>query len=251
LSNAYFKFNDKFFRQKTGLPIGSAIGGPIACLALALEEDRLLNRLKISDRELAAIFEHYRRYLDDSLLMFGAKSPQEANRLADKLWKELKAMRNAFDFTTTHATKELIVLDIFVQLTESGLRLKNYQKPTDKRTLLNTESCHPEHVKKSIAYSVALRMRRLCNNEDDFIQALVDQAWALLGRGHDVDWIVDGFARAVVKPLKKPCKEPRKTTKRTLFDWSRRTTTRLTSEKAFAEFRKKKKSWQTLLEALI
>ncbi len=43
-------------------------------------------------------------------------------------------------------------------------------------------------------------MRRLCTDDEDFRLALVDQAWALLGRGHQESHIVDGFTRAVLKP---------------------------------------------------
>jgi hypothetical protein len=101
LDHSYFSFEDKYFRQKTGLPIGSAIGGPIACLALALEEDRLLEKLQQSNRDLAHIFQFYRRYLDDSILMFGAKSEDKAKEVAETLLHELKNMHVAFDFTTT------------------------------------------------------------------------------------------------------------------------------------------------------
>jgi hypothetical protein len=200
LENSFFKFSGKFFRQKTGLPIGSAIGGPIACLALALEEDSLLAELREADPELAEIFEWYRRYLDYSVLMFGVQNEEMAKRIANRLLWLLKNMNPAFDFTTTDAVRQLVVLDIHVECTEEGLKLKNYQKPTDKHTLLSNSSCHPQHVKKAIPYSVALRMRRLCTDEEDFKLALIDQAWALLGRGHPEAHIADGFTRAVLKP---------------------------------------------------
>ncbi len=121
LESSFFKFSGKFFRQKTGLPIGSSIGGPIACLALALEEDRLLAELKETDPELAEIFMWYRRYLDDSILMFGAKDQEDAARLANKLFVLLKSMNPAFDFTTTEAVRNLVVLDISVECTADGL----------------------------------------------------------------------------------------------------------------------------------
>jgi hypothetical protein len=210
LENSFFNFNEKCYRQKTGLPIGSAIGGPIACLALALEEDRLLEELRITDHELAEIFEWYRRYLDDSVLMFGAKDQQDANRLANRLFVLLKGMNPASDFTTTNAVRQLVVLDISIDCSSDGLKLKNYQKPTDKRTLLSASSSHPSHVKRAIPYSVALRMRRLCNDEEDFRLALVDQAWALLGRGHPEAHVADGFTRAVLKPREEALQRSKK-----------------------------------------
>ncbi len=243
LENSFFRFHKKFFRQKSGLPIGSAIGGPIACLALALEEDRLLEELRNSKDPLAKIFEFYRRYLDDSILMFGAKKKEDAVDLANRLLGLLKSMNPAFDFTCTGAVKELVVLDIAVEISNQGLRLSNYQKPTDKRTLLSANSSHPTHIKKSIPYSVALRMRRLCSEETDFHQALIDQAWVLLGRGYTEEWIVDGFSRAVEKTREEALQKSKRNenTKNTVrlvtnFDPN------IDVEKAFRKVRKEKRA---------
>jgi hypothetical protein len=194
--NAFFSFNGKFYRQKIGLPIGSAIGGPIACLALALEEDKLLERLRTENPRLARVFEAYRRYLDGSLVMFGAMTPEEAKALAENLHGQLISMRGGFDFTYTGAMKKLVVLDIEIEITSDEVITRNYQKPTDKITLLNSESCHPTHVKSAIAYGVALRMRRLCSRDEDFMKALRDQAWVLLGRG----LLKNGFEKVSPRP---------------------------------------------------
>jgi hypothetical protein len=248
LENSYFKFNQKCFRQKTGLPIGSAIGGPIACLALALEEDKLLEELRSTDHELAEIFEWYRRYLDDSVLMFGAKrrgertSQEEADRIANRLLFLLKGMNPAFDFTTTKAVKKLVVLDISVECSQEGLRLKNYQKPTDKRTLLSESSSHPSHVKNAIPYSVALRMRRLCNDEEDFRLALVDQAWALLGRGHPESRIRDGFTRAVLKPREEALQRSKRDHTKNLVRLVTNYDQAINVTKAFKRVRREKKA---------
>jgi hypothetical protein len=150
-------------------------------------------------------------------------------------------MNPAFDFTFTGAVRKLVVLDICVELLPTGLRLCNYQKPTDKRTLLSARSSHPEHVKRSIAYSVALRMRRLCNDDADFHMALIDQAWALLGRGHEEKWIRDGFVRAVEKPREEALQKSKKreSTKNTV----RFVTTydpRINVNKAFKRIQKEK-----------
>jgi hypothetical protein len=248
LSNSYFKFNGKFHRQKTGLPIGSAIGGPIACLALALEEDKLLQELKISDEELAEISEWYRRYLDDSILMFGAYSREQAERTASRLLALLKGMNPAFDFTTTKAVKSLVVLDISVECTPEGLRLKNYQKPTDKRTLLSACSSHLNHVKRAIPYSVALRMRRLCTDDLDFKAALIDQAWALLGRGHLEEHVVDGFVRAVLKPREEALQKSNRRDTKNVVRFVSTFNQHINVEKAFKRIKEEKSSLEKTTE---
>lgn len=45
LEHAFFSHKDRFFKQISGLPIGSAIGGPVACLALAAEERNLEKKI--------------------------------------------------------------------------------------------------------------------------------------------------------------------------------------------------------------
>jgi hypothetical protein len=40
-----------------------------------------------------------------------------------------------------------------------------YNKPTDKHQYLSPQSCHPKHCTKSIPYSQALRIKRICSNE--------------------------------------------------------------------------------------
>ncbi len=105
LDNAVFSFQKKYYKQKTGLPIGSAIGGPMACLALALEEDNLLERLRAENPTLATIFEAYRRYLDDSLILFAARTLEEACQAARSLHGHLNNMHPGFRFTETGAVK--------------------------------------------------------------------------------------------------------------------------------------------------
>jgi hypothetical protein len=40
-----------------------------------------------------------------------------------------------------------------------------YNKPTDTHQYLSPQSCHPQHCTNSIPYSQALRIKRICSNE--------------------------------------------------------------------------------------
>ena len=40
-------------------------------------------------------------------------------------------------------------------------------KPTDKQYLL-VSSCHPQHAKRAIPFSLALRLRRICSYPDNY-----------------------------------------------------------------------------------
>ena len=67
-------------------------------------------------------------------------------------------------------------------------------KPTDTHQLLRRTSCHPNHTKKGIPFSQALRMRRICSEDGFFENRVADLITWLLDRGYsdrDIDDQVD------------------------------------------------------------
>ena len=65
-----------------------------------------------------------------------------------------------------------------------------FTKPTDTHQLLHRASCHPNHTKKGIPYSQALRIRHICSEEQFFIDRVGDLKTWLLARcygGNEVD----------------------------------------------------------------
>jgi hypothetical protein len=200
LENAFFTYNDRFFRQKTGLPIGSAIGGPIACLALAQEEEKLAKKIAEEKPHLKELMDNYVRYQDDGASWLAEETLEIAKSKVTEFRSELEGMNSAFRFTDTGPVKQLPVLDVLVMIDdEQGIKTNRYSKPTDKRTLLDSTSDHPDFVKSAVAKGVGLRMRRLASEEEWLMKNLVEEAWVLLGRGHDESWIVEGFAKALTK----------------------------------------------------
>ncbi len=200
LENAYYSYNEKLFRQKTGLPTGSAIGGPIACLALAQEEEKLAKKIREKKPHLQELMDNYVRYQDDGASWLAEDEIEVARSKVRESREELEGMNSAFRFTDTGPVKMLPVLDVLVTIDdENGIRTDRYSKPTDKRTLLDSKSDHPDFVKSIVAKGVGLRMRRLASEESWFFKNLTEEAWVLLGRGHKELWIMDGFAHALTK----------------------------------------------------
>ena len=62
-----------------------------------------------------------------------------------------------------------------------------YAKPTDKHQYLLISSCHPQHTKRSIPYSLALRLRRICSNDDNYIMRTTELIDYLVRRGYDTE----------------------------------------------------------------
>ena len=50
-----------------------------------------------------------------------------------------------------------------------------YCQPTDSHQYLHYDSCHAEHIKRSIIFSQALRLKRVCSQKSDLdSQSLVN-----------------------------------------------------------------------------
>ena len=83
-----------------------------------------------------------------------------------------------------------------VQVIKQGNKLISdlFTKPTDTHQLLHRASCHPNHTKKGIPYSQALRIRRICSEEQFFQNKVGDLKSWLLERGYsenEVDSQID------------------------------------------------------------
>ena len=71
-----------------------------------------------------------------------------------------------------------------------------YTKPTDTHQYLHSSSCHPRHCKIGIAYSQALRLRRICSNDNDFSHHAQKLKMHLVSRGHSTRKVQDAINRA-------------------------------------------------------
>ena len=64
-----------------------------------------------------------------------------------------------------------IVFDTKITMDAEGrLTTDLYTKTTDTHQYFHRDSCDPGHCKKSIPYSQALRIRRICSRMEDFLQ---------------------------------------------------------------------------------
>ena len=59
-----------------------------------------------------------------------------------------------------------------------------YRKPTDKQLYLRNDSCHSSHTKKSLAYGLGLRLRRICEKDNDYCKHRADLKKQLRKRGY-------------------------------------------------------------------
>ena len=71
-------------------------------------------------------------------------------------------------FTHDSNKEHIPFLDLNVNLSGNKLSTDLYIKSTDRHQHLRYTSLHPQHTKKSVAYSLALRLSRICSEEKHF-----------------------------------------------------------------------------------
>ena len=71
-----------------------------------------------------------------------------------------------------------------------------YNKPTDEHQYLSPQSCHPKHCTKSIPYSQALRINRICSIEQTTKKHLGEQKCHRKKRGYNNASIINCFNKA-------------------------------------------------------
>ena len=69
--------------------------------------------------------------------------------------------KHLFLDTTSHLVDDKVVVDI-------------YTKPTDSQQYLLPTSCHPPHCNNNIPYILALRIRRICFDDEAFEKRVSD-----------------------------------------------------------------------------
>ena len=82
--------------------------------------------------------------------------------------EEINSFHLTIKFTAEWSRKSITFLDTTVIRKGNCLVTDLYTKPTDTHQYLHCCSCHPSHCKRSIAYSQALTMRRICSSTTDY-----------------------------------------------------------------------------------
>lgn len=131
----YFIYDDKFYKQKKGIFMGSSLAPVLVERVIEEIIDKSLEQLKINP-------DFWTTYVDDHLTSI---NPNEIDLLEKKL--------NSFDpnvqFTVEIQdmdTQSINFLDTTVYKIGTQLRTKWYHKPIASNRLLNFHSKHPRHM---------------------------------------------------------------------------------------------------------
>ena len=160
LENNNFVFNDKHYLQIQGTAMGTKMAPSYACLFMGFLEQKLLAKAP-------HVPKLWKRFIDDIFIIWthGLKN-------WEIFLEYLNNSHPSIKFVSTISTQAVPFLDINVTLHNGSIETDLYSKPTDSHNYLSWDSCHPQGTKKSIPYSQALRIRRICSKESDFRKRL-------------------------------------------------------------------------------
>ena len=98
--------------------------------------------------------------------------------------------------SSERTTTSIPFLDVKILLENGKIETDLYCKPTDKHQYLLHSSSHPYHTKKSIPYSLALRLRRICSKDEFFDTRSSELERYLTKRGYKNNFVKSQISRA-------------------------------------------------------
>ena len=102
-------------------------------------------------------------------------------------------LQSSIKFTHELSNATISFRDTSSSLSEGELSTDVYSKPIDTNQYLLPSSCHPPHVTKSIPYSQALRIRRICSNDKSLKKRLGQLKNHLKRRGYKQKYYQEKF----------------------------------------------------------
>ena len=120
------------------------------------------------------------RYIDDIFIVW----THGEDKLEDFI-NHINSLHNTIKFTHEFSKSHISFLDVTVSLDNNNMISKVlFVKSTHTHQYLLHTSCHPSHIKKSIPFSLALHIHRICSTTEKFKQRTNKLLEFLCKRGH-------------------------------------------------------------------
>jgi peptide-methionine (R)-S-oxide reductase len=191
LENNVIEFNGQLYLQLMGVAMGSKFAPNYANIFMNHFEEKYLPQAPVTPFL-------WKRYIDDVFCIFTCSDNE-----IDAFLKWINSIHQHIKFTSQRDCSGIPFLDTFVQIKDNKIITRLYTKPTDKKQYISPQSCHPPHIHKSVPYSQALRIIRICSNKEDLMKELTNLKGYFKNRGYG-DALIDGcFAKALNQPPKK------------------------------------------------
>jgi hypothetical protein len=189
LENNVFMFDQQIYRQKFGTAMGTPMAPSIANLFMFWLEDNLLAHSPWPIDPTT-----WKRYIDDILLLWF-----HGEETLHLFLEWINTLHQSIKFTAQYGTK-IAYLDTTLSIVDGKLTTDLHVKPTDANMCLPFHSCHPRHCTRSIPYSQALRLRRICSDDETFFIRAKQLKDKLQKRGYPNKLVQDSINKVAVLP---------------------------------------------------
>ena len=218
-----FEFDTNLYTQKNGAGIGQPNACSYAGIYMSDVEEEGLRRYRTRGGAGGAIaagkgrnwkkrdraeVDFWRRFRDDCLGIFRGTQADFKVFLSTmngvdsniQFTSEIDFERNSINF-----------LDVQITINDQGFLVTDlYVKPNTLNQLLKPSSAHPTTVTRSLVYSLAIRLRRICSTEESFEHRVGDLKNKLLEREYPPEVIEAGIQRARLVPRSEALKKVEK-----------------------------------------
>ena len=185
LTKTCFKFNDRYYEQISGITMGTKCAPSLAIIFMDKFERDFLSK-----HPLAPLV--WWRYIDD-IFMIWPYTREELHSFIYGLNNSHPTLRFTHEVNSTTVS----FLDVSITNNNQGeIHTSLYSKPTDAHLYLHYTSYHPKHQKRSIPYSQAIRLRRICSTIETFHEACNKLKNNLRNRGYPTQLIEQAIQKA-------------------------------------------------------
>ena len=115
----------------------------------------------------------------------------------DDFLEHANSIHPSIKFTHEESKTKMSFFDTTTTVKEGNMTTDLYSKPTDTRQYLSPSSCYHKHCFKSIPFSQAIRVKRICSTVETTKQRLGDLRHHLKKRGYNDKVIESGFSKAI------------------------------------------------------
>lgn len=127
----YYRFNNKFYKQNKGLPMGSPLSPILAEIYMNEFENNYLNSSKYKN-----YIKHWVRYVDDILIIW-----EGGMEYIEDFVKEVNSVNPMVQFKEEIGGKELCYLDLHIKITQSNkIEFDIFRKATYTDVIIPNDS---------------------------------------------------------------------------------------------------------------
>ena len=167
-----FEFNGKHYLQIQGTAMGTKMAPSYANIFMGRLERRLLQSVILKPFS-------WLRFIDDIDMKW-----THGRETLEAFLETANSFRPTIRFTAEVSNDKHVFLDTMSHLADDKVAVDLYTKPTDSHQYLLPTSCHPPHCSKNIPFSLALRIRRICSDDETFEKRSKDLCEQLKQRGY-------------------------------------------------------------------